>query len=179
MLSPMIPRPRPGDHPEFFDGYVARVPDGDVLQGLRDQRARTAALLRDAGEATGDFAYAPGKWTVKRLLQHVTDGERMFCYRAMCAARGDGQDLPGFDEDAYAARDGSGARTLASIVAEYESVRAATLTLFGGFDERAWAARGRANGAPFTVAALPWIVLGHDLHHGAVLVERYRLPRPA
>ena len=77
------------------------------------------------------------------------------------------------------ARKGSAARTLTSIVAEYESVRAATLTLFEGFDEGAWAARGCANGAAFTVASLPWIVLGHDLHHAAVLTERYGLPAPA
>lgn len=174
----MIPRPRPGDHPNFFDGYVARVADGDVIQGLRDQRARTAALVGAAGEDKGDFAYAEDKWTVKRLLQHVADGERMFCYRALCAARGDRQELPSFDENAYASEDGSAARSLTSIVEEYESVRAATLTLFEGFDERAWQARGRANGALFTVASLPWIVLGHDLHHAAVLVERYGLEHP-
>ena len=175
----MICRPRPGDYPEFFAGYVARVPDEDVLQGLRAQGARTAAVLRGAGEAKGAYAYAEGKWSVKRLLLHLADGERMFCYRAMCAARGDRQELPGFDENAYAAHDGSAARTLTSIVAEYESVRAATLTLFEGFDEGAWAARGCANGAAFTVASLPWIVLGHDLHHAAVLAERYGLPAPA
>jgi hypothetical protein len=174
----MISRPRPGDYPEFFAGYVARVPDGDVLRGLQAQGARTAAVLGGAREDMGDYAYAEGKWSVKRLLLHIADGERMFCYRAMCAARGDQQDLPGFDENAYAAHDGSASRTLASIVAEYASVRAATLTLFEGFDGGAWAARGVANGAAFTVASLPWIVLGHDLHHGAVLAERYGLSDP-
>ena len=127
----MIPRPRPGDYSDYFDGYVARVPDGDVLQGLRDQRARTAAIVRDAGEEMGDYAYA--------------------------------------------ALDGSASRTLSSVVDEYESVRAATLTLFEGLDADAWARRGSANGAPVTVASLPWIVLGHDLHHCAMLVERYGL----
>ena len=171
----MIPRPRPGDYSDYFDGYVARVPDGDVLQGLRDQRARTAAIVRGAGEEKGDYAYADGKWSIKRLLLHVADGERMFCYRAMCVARGDQQELPSFDENAYAALDGSAGRTLSSVVDEYESVRAATLTLFEGLDADAWARRGSANGAPVTVASLPWIVLGHDLHHCAMLVERYGL----
>jgi len=173
-----IPRPDPGDYAAFFDGYVARVPDCDVLEALEAQGRRTAALVRGAGEARGDFAYADGKWSVKRLLLHVADGERMFGYRAMCVARGDAEELPSFDEVAYAEHDGSAARSLEDVVTEYESVRAATLTLFGGFDAAAWARRGRANGAPVTVASLPWIVLGHDLHHGAVLVERYGLSQP-
>jgi hypothetical protein len=174
----MIPRPRPGDYSDYFDGYVARVPDGDVLQGLVAQRDRMAALVRSAGESRGDYAYADGKWSVKRLLLHIADGERMFCYRAMCVARGDDQELPAFDENAYAQNDGSASRTLASIVDEYESVRAATVTLFGGFGTEAWGQKGRANGAPVTVASLPWIVLGHDLHHYSVLVERYGLVAP-
>ena len=169
----MIPRPQPGDYADFFAGYVARVPDGDVLAGLADQGRRMAADVRAAGEARGDYAYADNKWSIKRLLLHVADGERMFAYRAMCVARSDSQELPSFDENAYAANDGSAARTLASIVEEYESVRAATLTLFRGLDAAAWRRRGRASGNPVTVAALPWIMLGHDLHHHAVLTERY------
>ena len=171
----MIPRPAPGDYADFFHGYVARVPDGDVLAGLEAQGKSMSALVRAAGEARGDYAYAAGKWSVKRLLLHVTDGERMFCYRAMCVARGDTQELPSFDENAYAENDGSASRSLEQVVQEYESVRAATLTLFTGLDDEAWARRGRANGAPVTVASLPWIVLGHDLHHHAVLVARYGL----
>jgi len=171
----MIPRPQPGDYSDYFDGYVARVPDGDVLQGLADQCERMTATMRAAGEAKGDHAYAEGKWSVKRLLLHIADGERMFCYRAMCVARGDEQELPGFDEKAYAVHDGSAARTLASIVDEYRSVRAATQSLFRGLGADAWSRKGRANGAPVTVASLPWIVLGHDLHHHSVLVERYGL----
>ncbi|MCK5944613.1 MAG: DinB family protein [Planctomycetes bacterium] len=174
----MIPRPAPTDYSDYFSGYVARVPDGDVLQGLAEQGTRMAQLVRSAGEQKGDFAYADGKWSVKRLLLHIADGERMFCYRAMCVARGDQQELPSFDENAYAQNDGSASRTVASIVDEYESVRRATLTLFGGFDAAAWARRGRANGAPVTVASTPWIVLGHDLHHFSVLIERYGLVAP-
>ncbi|MEC7725627.1 MAG: DinB family protein [Planctomycetota bacterium] len=169
----MIPRPHPGDYADFFAGYVARVPDGDVLAGLADQGRRMAADVRAVGEARGDYSYADHKWSIKRLLLHVADGERMFAYRAMCVARGDAQELPSFDENAYAAEDGSATRTLASIVEEYASVRAATLTLFRGLDAAAWRRRGRASGNPVTVAALPWIMLGHDLHHHAVLTERY------
>lgn len=171
----MIPRPQLGDYSDYFEGYVGRVPDGDVLAGLVDQGQTMAADVLAAGEARGDYAYAAGKWSIKRLLLHVADGERMFAYRAMCVARGDLQELPSFDENAYADSDGSYGRTLASVVDEYRSVRAATLTLFRGFDADAWRRRGRASGAPVTVASLPWIVLGHDLHHHAVLRERYGL----
>ena len=174
----MITRPSPGDYAEIFESYIARVPDNDVLKGLTEQGQRMARLIRAAGEERGDYAYEAGKWSVKRLLLHVTDGERMFCYRAMCVARGDQQELPSFDENSYAALDGSSSRSLRSVIDEYESVRAATMTLFRGLDSAAWGRRGTANGAPITVAATPWIVLGHDLHHYAVLRGRYGLAAP-
>lgn len=169
----MLPRPGPDDYAAAFRPYVDRVPDGDVLQHLREQGPRTIALLGNLGEAKGAYRYAEGKWTVKQLLLHVTDGERLFGYRAMCIARGEQAPLPKFDEALYAANDGSAGRTLASVVAEFASVRAATLTLLGGFDAAAWQRRGIANAIPVVVRALPWIIAGHELHHLAVLRERY------
>jgi hypothetical protein len=171
----MLHRPVAGDYADYFQGYIDRVPDGDVMTQLASQGLHMQQLLGSASEAQGNFSYAPGKWSVKRLALHIADGERMFCYRAMCLARGDQQDLPGFDENAYAEHDGSAERTLASIVEEYVSVRAATLTLFAGFGEQAWQRRGTANGNPVTTASLPWIIVGHDLHHCAILQERYGL----
>lgn len=170
-----IPRPTAGDHAAFFQGYVDRVPDGDVLRQLRTQGDEMLRLLAAAGEDRGAYRYADGKWTVKQVVQHVCDGERLFAGRALCIARGERGPLPGFDENLYAAHDGSATRTLADIAAEYASVRAATLTLFTGFDAAAWQRRGVANGQPIAVRALPWIVLGHDLHHLAMLQERYGL----
>jgi hypothetical protein len=146
-------RPDPSDHAPFFQGYVDRVPDGDVLAHLERQGRATCALLVGAGEAKGAFAYAPGKWTVKRLVQHVVDGERLFVYRAMCVARGDVQNLPGFDEDAYAAHDGSDGRLLADVVAEFAAVRVATILFFRGLDGPAWTRVGTANGRPIAVRA--------------------------
>ncbi len=131
------------------------------------------ALLGSIGEARGAFAYAAGKWTVKRLWQHVVDGERLFCYRALCIARGETASLPGFDEDLYAANDGSDGRLLADVIAEFAAVRAATVLLFRGFDAAAWQRRGLANGKPASVRSLPWVLAGHELHHLAVLRERY------
>ncbi len=166
-------RPDPSEYAPAFRGYVDRVPDGDVLVHLERQGRATCTLLAQLGEAKGAHAYAPGKWTVKRLAQHVADGERLFAYRALCIARGEQRSLPGFDEDRYAANDGTDGRLLAAVVAELAAVRVATILLFRGFDALAWTRAGTANGEPASVRSLPWIVAGHELHHLAVLKERY------
>jgi hypothetical protein len=169
----MDQRPAADEYSPFFQGYVDRVPAGSVLAHLRAQGERTRALLASLPAAKGDFAYAAGKWTVKRLVQHVVDGERMFTYRALCIARGEQASLPGFDENAYAELDGTEVRSLAAIGGEYAAVRAATLSLFEGFGTAAWHRRGVANQKPVGVRALAWITAGHELHHLAVLRERY------
>lgn len=166
-------RPDPAEYARSFQAYVDRVPDGDVLAHLERQGRATCALLAGVGEAKGAFAYAPGKWTVKRLLQHVVDGERVFCCRALCFARGETGPLPGFDEDLYASHDGSDGRLLGDVVAEFAAVRVATILLFRGFDGAAWLRRGIANGQPASVRSMPWIVAGHELHHLATLREHY------
>lgn len=171
----MPERPRSGEFAPFFQAYIDRVPDGDVIETLERQGEATAAWFARIDEATGSVAYAPGKWTVRRVLQHITDGERVFAYRSLCVARGEELSLPGFDEDRYAANDGSEDRRLHDIAAEFAVVRAATLALFRGFDGAAWARRGTANGQPLAVRAVPWIIAGHELHHLAVLRDRYRV----
>lgn len=168
-------RPSPDEYDSMFEAYVNRVAEGSVVDQLRHQVERSRMLFQGLSEEQGNFAYAPDKWSVKRLLQHLTDGERMFCYRAMCIARGDTVELPGFDEVPYAENDGSEARTLTSILEDFLAVRAATLTLFGGFADAVWTRRGIANGSPVTVRALLWIIAGHELHHTAVLRERYNI----
>ena len=168
-----LQRPATDEYASSFQAYVDRVPDGDVLEHLARQGAATRSLFAAVGEDKGRFRYADGKWSVKRVLQHVADGERLFCYRALCIARGETTSLPGFDENLYAANDGTDGRLLTDILAEFVSVRAATLTLFRGFDAAAWVRRGLANGNPVSVRSLPWITAGHELHHLAVLRERY------
>lgn len=169
----MLQRPGPDEFAPFYQGYVDRVPPGDVLVHLQAQGERTHSLLSALPEAKGMYCYAPGKWTVKRLVQHIVDGERLFCYRAMCIARGEQGSLPGFDENAYAELDGSDARSLALIVDEYVSVRAATVTLYRGMTDAIAARRDTANGKTVSVGALLWTTAGHELHHLAVLRERY------
>jgi hypothetical protein len=168
-------RPDPQEIPGHFQGYVELVPDGDLLAHLERQGRATGELLQRAGEAKAGFAYAPGKWPVRRVLQHVIDGERLFCYRALCIARGEQASLPGFDENLYADNDGSDGRKLQDLLAEFAAVRAATLPLFRSFDAKAWERHGIANGKPTSVRALPWVLAGHELHHVGVLRERYGL----
>jgi uncharacterized damage-inducible protein DinB len=166
-------RPSPDEYPPFYAGYVAQVPDGDVVEALIGGAEIAAALLHDLDEERGNHAYAPGKWTLKEVLLHCADAERIFVYRALRIARGDQTPLPGWDENAYTPMSGAGARSMDSIMDELESVREASVTLFHGLPEEAWTRSGNANGRPITVRALAWITAGHLLHHLGVVQERY------
>lgn len=166
-------RPLDSEYAEFYRKYVARVPDGNILETLRNQVDTTCARVEKAGEAKADFAYAPGKWTVREVIGHLADAERVFAYRAMRFARGDTTGLPGFDETAYVPAGQFERRTLASLLDEFRAVRAATLALYSGLPEEAWTRSGPANNNPVSVRALVWITAGHELHHRNLLEERY------
>jgi len=166
-------RPDPSEYPPFYAGYVAQVPDGDVVEALIGGAEIAAALLHDVSEAQGDRAYAPGKWTLKEVLLHCADAERIFAYRALRFARGDATELPGWDENAYAPMSGATARDMGALMNELESVRDASVTLFEGLPPEAWSRTGIANGKPITVRALAWITAGHLLHHLEVIQARY------
>ncbi len=166
-------RPSPDEYPSFYAGYIAQVPDGDVIEALIGGAEIAAALLHDVTEETGDAAYAAGKWTLKEVLLHCADAERIFAYRALRIARGDTTPLPGWDENAYTPECGAGGRTLPSILDELESVREATVTLFQGLPEESWTRSGSANGKPVSVRALAWITAGHLLHHLGIIQDRY------
>jgi hypothetical protein len=166
-------RPTPDEFPAFYSGYVGQVPDGDVVEAMIGGAEIAAALLHDVDDELGDRAYAPGKWTLKEVLLHCADAERIFAYRALRIARGDQTPLPGWDEQAYAPLSGAGSRSMGSILDELESVREATVTLFQGLPADAWERTGVANGKPITVRALAWITAGHLLHHLGIIQERY------
>jgi uncharacterized damage-inducible protein DinB len=169
-----IARPNDGDFLPYAATYVNLVPDGaDPREVLRAIGAEYHAIFDNLTEAQAEISYAEGKWTLKETLQHQIDTERIFAYRAMRFSRGDSQDLPGFDQDDYVVQSGANARTLASLLAEYDATRAATLALFDSFKEAQFDRRGTANGGPTTVRALLFIVPGHELHHLNILRERY------
>ncbi len=173
MPSNRSKRPAPADFPPHFAGYVEKVPDGDVIEALIGGAEIMAALLHDVDDERANFAYAPGKWTLKEVLLHCADAERIFAYRALRIARGDQTPLPGWDENAYAPMSGAPARSLDSLLDELESVRNATVTLFEGLPADAWDRKGISNGKEVTVRALAWICAGHLLHHLGILQERY------
>ena len=161
-------RPAADEYAPFYERYVSRVPDDDPIRLLAGQLAETRRLFESVGEARAGEPYALGKWTVKDVVQHVTDTERVMAYRALRAARGDATPLPGFEQDDYVRVAGASRRPLAALLDELAAVRAATITLFAGLDAGALERRGDVNGSPTTARALLYIVLGHELHHAAI-----------
>ncbi|MBF9222302.1 DinB family protein [Hymenobacter sp. BT662] len=167
-------RPAEGDFIPYFGTYINMVPEGtDPLAALRSQPQEIHAVFAGLSEAQTEQGYAPGKWTLKEMLLHQIDTERIFTYRALRFARGDSQNLTGFEQDDYVPYSGANARPLASLLAEYDAVRAATVALAESFTEEQLNRRGTANNGPVTVRALLFITAGHELHHLRIIRERY------
>ena len=173
MTPSTIPRPKSDEHSPYYARYIDRVPDGDLVALLRDQLVDIVALLRDVPPDREDFAYGPGKWTVKEVVGHIIDVERVMGFRALWFARNDAAPLPGFDENTWVPEGGFGARTLADLVEELQIVRASTVYFATHLDSGVLARRGVANGQPVSVRALLYIIAGHERHHAALLRERY------
>ena len=172
-LATAIARPEPAEYAPYYERYISLVESNDVLASLDEQRRQMLLLLSGRSESDGDIRYAPGKWTVKEVLGHLCDAERIFSYRALCVARNDSTPLPAFDENSYAANAPFSHRPLPDLIEDFIAVRRATLSLFRNFDEAAWARRGTANNNPVTVRALAYIIAGHELHHRRMLQEKY------
>ncbi len=167
-------RPEAEEVSPIAQAYVALVPEGDVMPVLEQQGKRTAALFEEIGEArTGDFRYAPGKWTAKEILGHLADTERIFCYRALRLARGDETPLPGFEQADYVAGGHANERTLADLLVEWRAIRAATLLLYESFSPEAWLRRGPVSQWRLSVRGIVFTTVGHELHHYAILREKY------
>lgn len=166
-------RPEAGEFAEYYGKYIAKVPGTDVVGILESERLHMSQLFAGRGERDGNFRYAPGKWTIKEILGHVTDGERIFTYRALRIARGDETPLASFEQDDYVKNGGFAARKLADLVEEFDAVRGASISLFRSFDEAAWARRGVASQKPVTARALGFITAGHQIHHRMILEESY------
>lgn len=173
MSSGYTGRPGRGEYSQFYAGYVARVPEGDIIAILRGQLRETASLLAPLSERQADFAYAPGKWTIREVIGHIADTERVMACRALRIARADTTPLPAFDENEYVPQGRFGERSLAGLLSEAEAVRAASVALFAGLPASAWEHLGTASGATISVRALACIIAGHELHHRALLKDRY------
>ncbi|HUF27265.1 MAG TPA: DinB family protein [Gemmatimonadaceae bacterium] len=172
-MTSRIARPAPDEYSPSHAGYVARVPEGDVRGLLRSQLGTTLALLRVIPEARGDHRYAEGKWTLKEVLGHMSDTERIMSYRALRIARGDTTPLPGFEQDDYVPNGNFAVRSIASLAEELEAVRRATIILFQHLSDAALERRGTASEHPVTPRALAYVIAGHELHHTEIIRTRY------
>jgi uncharacterized damage-inducible protein DinB len=166
-------RPGAGEYAPFYENYVALIQGEDIVAVLEAHLRQTIAMFRGRSEREGDFRYAPEKWSVKEVLGHVADTERIFAYRALRIARGDQTPLPGFEQNDYVQAARASQRKLAAIVEEFADVRRASISLFQSLDGEAWLRRGVASNHEVTVRALAYITAGHELHHRGVLEERY------
>jgi len=166
-------RPQAGEYAEYYGKYIALVSSTDILGTLEGQRLGTSQLLGARSEREGNFRYAPDKWSVKEVIGHLADSERIFAYRALRIARADATPLAGFEQDDYVKYGGFGERTLADLAEDFAEVRGATIALLSGLDEAAWQRRGIANKNEITVRALAYIIAGHELHHRRILEEKY------
>ena len=168
-----IPRPPTAEYDPYYQTYLAKLPKGELLEILEAQWEELGCLLEELDDAAADYRYAAGKWSVKEVLGHLLDAERIFAYRLLRIARGDATPLAGFDENDYVAAADFGARPLESILEEYDLVRGHTLALIRGLDEGCFLRTGTCNGKAISARALAWIIAGHEHHHMTVLKERY------
>ncbi|MGA7292290.1 MAG: DinB family protein [Terriglobales bacterium] len=166
-------RPQPGDYAPYCEAYIALVPNHDILSTLEDQRRQTLLLLSGRTAADGDLRYAPGKWSLKEVLAHINDCERILSYRALRISRGDTTPIEGFEQDDYIRNGPFAHLSLEDLIEDYIAVRRGTISLFRNLDEPAWTRRGVANKNEVTVRALAYIIAGHELHHRKMLEEKY------
>jgi hypothetical protein len=174
-MSPLV-RPGPSEHAEFHARYIALVPNADILDTLRDQLGETLALLQQVPRERENHRYAPGKWSIREVVGHLLDTERVMSYRALAMARSDGVDLPKMDPDEWSRHGNAAMRSLDDLASEWAGVRRATVHMFSTLPEEALERRGRASGNEFTVRSFPWIIAGHEIWHREGLAKSYLAP---
>ena len=173
-----VARPEADEFADFYAGYIAEVPtNADPIEQLATQRETVQRLLESVPEERAGFRYSPEKWSIKEVVGHLCDSERIFVYRMLRIARADETPLPGFEEKDYVSEANFDARMLADLAEEWGAVRAATTALARGIAPAAWEHRGTANGKPVSARALLYITIGHTQHHLGVLRTRYQVGR--
>ena len=168
-------RPDSTEYGSWYAGYVSLVPEEDVLSAIETQSSETQKLIASVGEDRASYRYAEGKWSIKEVIGHLTDAERVFGYRALCFSRGDQNALPGFDENGYVRTANFDSWRVGDLAEAYALNRRANIVFFRNLPPDAWDRRGIASENPVTVRALAYIIAGHDRHHVKVLRERYGL----
>ncbi len=166
-------RPNENEFAPYYGRYISLIPEGDFFPLLNKHFDETLGFLRNLTDAQAETRYEQGKWSIKEVLGHVIDTERIMSYRALRIARADETPLPGFEQDDYVRAANFDSRALNDLLAEFQAVRAATVSLFRSFDETAIGRRGTASTFPVTVRALAYIIAGHERHHVKVLRTKY------
>jgi uncharacterized damage-inducible protein DinB len=173
-MTKKIFKPAPGEYDPYTIMYIDRVPDdGLIMTHLADNSAQMDLFLRSLPADTLEYRYAPGKWTIKEILLHIIDAERIFTYRALRFARTDATPLSGYDQDPYVAASNANSRSLDNLLREFTCVRQSTIALFSSLADEAWMRTGTANNAAVSVRALAYIIAGHELHHLNIIKEKY------
>ncbi len=165
-------RPSKDEHAEYYSGYVDLVDERPILNVLEDLVA-SRSVLSDVPPEKEVFRYQAGKWSIRELVGHLIDTERVMSNRAFAFARGDGAEIAGMDQDEYVSNAGHDDIPLSELIEEFEAVRRSSLYLFKNLSENAWSRSGVASGSPVTVRALAYIIAGHEMHHMGILKERY------
>ena len=166
-------RPNHGDYSDYYNGYVNLVEDDDIIKTLYEQNKKTQDILNSFSEHKGNYRYADGKWTVKEVVGHLIDTERVFAYRSLCIARGEKKSLPGFEQDDYVKEGNFNRRELFDLNYEFRLLRESNLLLFKSFTPEMLRRKGFANESSISVLAILFIIAGHELHHMKVLQEKY------
>jgi hypothetical protein len=168
-------RPLENEYAPYYQNYVSQAPEDDILPAMRSQVDALDVLLEGVAPDRETYRYAEGKWSIRELVGHLIDGERMFGYRVLCIARGETQNLPGFDQDQYMLTAPFDRIDLEDLLSEFRLVRLSNIAMLRTLDEAAWMRMGTANDSAVSVRALVYIMVGHVRHHMNVLRERYGL----
>ncbi|RLQ93236.1 DinB family protein [Falsibacillus albus] len=169
----MTKRPKAGEYAPHYSSYIKLVENEDILQILNVQMDDTVRLLENLSGKEGEYRYAPGKWSIKEVIGHLTDTERIMTFRLLSFARGESAELPGYEDEEYVKKAGFNSLSIQEILEDFGAVRKSTIQLVKRLDEEAWSRGGNANGSYVTVLALAWIIAGHELHHRKIIEERY------
>ncbi|HWC52049.1 MAG TPA: DinB family protein [Chitinophagaceae bacterium] len=168
-----MPRPDLSRVPEFYHNYISQVPGNDLMEAFRKESPSFIDFFETIPPSKYDYRYADGKWTIKEVVQHIIDAERVFNYRALRFARKDNTPLPGFDEDLFAKNSKASSRNWNDLLEEFKSVRRSSEYLFDSFDEEQLESSGISNNHPNYVLGIGYIIIGHSVHHKNVVRERY------
>ncbi|WNS76299.1 DinB family protein [Bacillus sp. DTU_2020_1000418_1_SI_GHA_SEK_038] len=169
----MYQRPDINEYPAYYSAYVNLVPDGEMIVLLNEQLKATVNAIKGVTEKQAQFQYDSNKWTVKEVIGHLADTERIMAYRILCIARGETSPLPGFDDNLYVQNGSFNQLSMEDLLKNFSIVRQSTIVLLKSLDPDAWLRKGNANGSEITVRAVASIIAGHELHHRNILQERY------